>query len=225
MSQWVTRSPIELSWTAKKKEEVQGGQNWQFITYSYIYNHKTKLTCHILQRPYNRQQWWGGSILWQACEQSLREATCAQTGNMFCKRVESTSAPHLLTMQIRGQPSPAEILDIVLEGELLGIGEPLGGGEVDEEESREEKQHLGRKLSVEIVPLVHRKCISGIWLNQFRKYLPRPVISKLSVSVRNSTIANLECMYKADFAAIGANQRRRSQSASSKRGGHFKADW
>ena len=67
------------------------------------------------------------------------------------------------TMQIRGQPSPAEILDIVLEGELLGIGEPLGGGEVDEEESREEKQHLGRKLSVEIVPLVHRKCISGIW--------------------------------------------------------------
>ena len=135
---------------------------------------------------------------------------------MFCKRVESRLAPHLLTMQIRGQPSPAEILDIVLEGELLGIGEPLGGGEVDEEESREEKQHLGRKLSVEIVPLVHRKCISGIWLNQFRKYLPRPVISKLSVSVRNSTIANLECMYKADFAAIGANQRRRSQSASSK---------
>ena len=102
------------------------------------------------------------------------------------------------TMQIRGQPSPAEILDIVLEGELLGIGEPLGGGEVDEEESREEKQHLGRKLSVEIVPLVHRKCISGIWLNQFRKYLPRPVISKLSVSVRNSTIAN-SSEYKADL--------------------------
>ena len=108
-------------------------------------------------------------------------------------------APHL---QISGRPSPAEILDIVLEGELLGIGEPLSGGEVDEEENREEKQHLGRKLSVEIVPLVHRKCISGIWLNQFRKYLPRPVISELSVSVRNSTIANLECIVQSRLGII-----------------------
>ena len=105
-------------------------------------------------------------------------------------------APLLLTMQIRGQPSPAEILDIVLEGELLGIGEPLGGGELDEEENREEKQHLGRKLSVEIVPLVHRKCISGIWLNQFRKSLPGPVISELSVSVRNSSNSSTSCSSK-----------------------------